>query len=257
MRSTFVFLHAHPDDESIFTGGTIAQLTAAGHRVVVVYATSGELGRGEAPGIGHRRRSEARTACDILGVERVVFLDHHDSGIHADRRLRPWGAFADVHVEVVAEQLAAIVDGERARALVVDDVGGIYGHPDHIHANRVGALASRMAEIESWYDVTLDREYLHFVDAHVAHLAGSSLPVPRRIGRPTVEISVTVDVRTALSRKLVAVAAHASQTGGDPTFGSGAGFADVYGYEWFVRHGAPTALDRLDVSTRHASRALA
>ena len=68
---TIAFLHAHPDDEAIFTGGTLARLAAAGHRTVVVVATSGELGRddGHLEPLASRRRAETESAC----TERAPF----------------------------------------------------------------------------------------------------------------------------------------------------------------------------------------
>jgi LmbE family N-acetylglucosaminyl deacetylase len=85
--STVVTFHAHPDDEAILTGGTIARLTGEGHRVVLVVATRGELGDVPdgllAPGqdLGQRRTAETRWAAEILGVGRVEFLGYHDSGM--------------------------------------------------------------------------------------------------------------------------------------------------------------------------------
>ena len=248
--STFVLLHAHPDDEAIFTGGTIARLSARGHRVVVIFATSGELGLGAGPGLAERRRNEAHEACELLGVDRVVFLDHQDSGMFQGRDL-PWGAFTGVKVDVAADHVAAIAEGERADALVTYDARGVYGHPDHIHAHLVGAAAARIAGVPTWYESTVDREYLHFVDTHVANLAGAALATRPVVGTPTVEITSTVDVRQMLDVKLAAIAAHRSQVS-DPTFGSAEHFDEVYGYEWFVRHGPTTALDELGMAVSRA-----
>jgi LmbE family N-acetylglucosaminyl deacetylase len=254
---TFVFLHAHPDDEAIFTGGTIARLSEAGHRVVVVYATAGELGRGAGPELAATRRAEAEDACRVLGVERVVFLDHHDSGLSDDPWDQPWGAFAGELVDEVADHLAAIVVGEQAAALITYDVGGIYAHPDHLHAHAVGAEAARLAGLPTWYEVTVDREYLHFVDTHVAAVAGRSISTFQDIGVTTVEIATTVDVRAVLAAKFGAIAAHRSQVEADPSLGAAASFAEVYGYEWFIRHGQETPLDGLGLVTAGPRRALA
>jgi len=250
-RSTVVFLHAHPDDEAIFTGGTIALLAARGHRVVVVYATSGELGFGSSAELGVRRRAEAQQACVLLGVDRVVFLHHCDSGLDDDPRSQPHGAFAGVAVDHAAEHLAAILDGERAEALVTYDSGGIYGHPDHVHAHRVASAAVDLVGLDTWYEVTVDREYLHFVDTHVAAAASESLPRPRAVGSVSVEIDLTVDVRSVLGVKHAAIDAHSSQVA-DPTFGAAGAFPDVYGYEWFLRHGVPGPLDALAIDTTTA-----
>ncbi|HPU39378.1 MAG TPA: PIG-L family deacetylase [Microthrixaceae bacterium] len=249
--STIVFFHAHPDDESIFTGGTIARLTDSGHRSIVVFATSGELGQGAGPELAAARRAEARAACAVLGAEPPVFLDHVDSGLSPDPTTRPTGAFADCRIEVVAGGLAVIAEQVDANALVTYDGGGIYGHPDHVHAHHVGRVAAGIAALTTWYEVTVDREHLHFVDTHVAALAGDAMAAhfvdqAPAVGLSTVEISTTVDVSGALDRKLRAIAAHRSQVGADPTFGAGAGFEDVYGTEWYVRHGERTVLDDLE-----------
>lgn len=242
--STVVVLHAHPDDEAIFTGGTIALLADAGHRVVVVFATSGELGTGAGPGLAGRRREEARAACRLLGARRVVFLDHHDSGVHPDPAERPLGAFSNVAVHHAADHVAALLDGEGADVLVTYDSCGVYPHPDHLHVHRVGSEAARSSGLHTWYEVTVDREYLHFVDTHVAALAGAAVEPMLRLGSATVEITTTVDVRPVLARKLLAIAEHGSQVP-DPTFGAEHRFPEVYGYEWFIRHGPAHVLEDL------------
>ncbi len=68
------------------------------------------------------------------------------------------------------------------------------------------------------------------------------------------EISTVIDVGSVLTSKLDAIAAHRSQVPDDPTFGSGNGFADVYGYEWFIRHGGPTELDALARKVQERAR---
>src|SRR5207237_4284587 len=83
--ATVVFVHAHPDDEAIFTAGTMCLLHAAGHRVVLVVATGGELGlpHEDADGPAHLaalRRDETAEAAGLLGVARTHFLGYHDSG---------------------------------------------------------------------------------------------------------------------------------------------------------------------------------
>src|SRR5687768_1293897 len=84
--ATLVCFHAHPDDEAIATGGTMARAAAEGHRVVPVVATDGSCG--ELPddlapdeSLAHRRRAETLRSAEILGVDRVVFLDYVDSGM--------------------------------------------------------------------------------------------------------------------------------------------------------------------------------
>src|SRR5207245_7343646 len=87
--ATVVFVHAHPDDEAIFTAGTMRLLSEAGHRVVLVVATGGELGlpHEDAAGPEHLaavRRGETDAAAALLGVARTEFLGYHDSGMEED-----------------------------------------------------------------------------------------------------------------------------------------------------------------------------
>ena len=255
-RQSIVFFHAHPDDEAIFSGGTMARLAGDGHRVVVVMATSGGRGQSIATALGAdepsvswlpaQRERELDTACRILGVARVVLLRYEDSGIEPTREGDPT-PFCDVAIDEIATRLARVIDEERASALVVYDEGGIYGHPDHVHVHRAGMEAARRSSLETIYEMTIDREYLHFVDTHLIDHAREALPHIEHIGVPTVFVSTTVDVRSVLAQKKAAITAHASQV--QPSSSvvrlSAASFRDVYGYEWFVRHGPPNLIETL------------
>ncbi|HKY75977.1 MAG TPA: PIG-L family deacetylase, partial [Acidimicrobiia bacterium] len=138
---TVVFFHAHPDDEAIFTGGTMALLAAAGWRVVLVVATAGEQGLSsalvgpEVP-LAVRRTAETAQAAEYLGAQRIEFLGYHDSGVDGPGD-RPVGAFADAPLAEAAGRLAGILAEERAQALVGYDARGIYGHVDHVHVHHV------------------------------------------------------------------------------------------------------------------------
>src|SRR5690606_11635927 len=85
--ATIVSFHAHPDDESIQTGGTLAKAARAGHRVVLVFATRGEHGEvadgflDEGETLGARREQECHRSAEVLGAHRVAFLDFIDSGM--------------------------------------------------------------------------------------------------------------------------------------------------------------------------------
>jgi LmbE family N-acetylglucosaminyl deacetylase len=244
---TVVFFHAHPDDEAIFTGGTIALLADAGVRVTVVIATSGEQGvhHGAATPLAEHRAHETRLACAALGVDHVEFLGYEDSGLAVPGEPMHDAAFALADVDEAAARLAAILHDVDAGALVYYDEGGIYGHADHLAVHRVGRRAAELASVPTVYEATVDREYLHFVETHLVDLAVLSMHEAVPTGVPTVLVTTTIDVTAVIGRKRAAIAAHASQIPSDSTVLAfdDATFAGVYGYEWYVRTGQPGALD--------------
>jgi LmbE family N-acetylglucosaminyl deacetylase len=258
---TVVFVHAHPDDEAIFTGGTLRRLASAGHRVVVVVATGGELGLApegvevRACGAGvaalaAQRTAETEEAAALLGVARVAWLGYHDSGMAGDPANDAPGSFWSADLADAVDQLAAVLREEDPAAVVAYDADGIYGHPDHVQVHRVTHRAATAAGVATVYDAIVDREYLHFVETHLveeAILAGDLGLVRSHIGVASVEIGATVDVRDVLDVKRAAMAAHASQI---PESTSALQlpadhFADVYGWEWYVRSGPPGPIDAL------------
>jgi LmbE family N-acetylglucosaminyl deacetylase len=158
--STVVFFHAHPDDEAIFTGGTIRRLVDDGHRVVVALATNGSADPESTE--AQVRVREAQDACAVLGVSRLATLGLGDSGLHADDA--PTHSFWAADTHDIAELLAVLLREEDAAALVVYDDHGIYGHPDHVAVHRVGMAAAALAATPTVYECTVDREYLLFVE---------------------------------------------------------------------------------------------
>src|SRR6478735_6011941 len=169
---TVVSFHAHPDDEALLTGGTLSKLSAAGHRVVLVLATSGEAGLaatayGGDGRLGDVRVHEVNASARALGVARVVLLEYADSG-YPEPRPRDVDAsarcFADVEVETAAERLATVLREERAEVLTTYDRNGGYGHPDHVQVHRVGARAAWLAGTPLVLESTIDRTLLTRVD---------------------------------------------------------------------------------------------
>src|SRR5947208_9195882 len=214
VSGTLVFFHAHPDDEAIFTGGTMALLARAGWRLVLVLATQGEQGESSplvGPGVplAVRRVAETAAAAEGLGVERVEFLGSPDSGMVGDPANEAAGAFSRAPLHEAAARLGQVLAEERPDALVGYDEGGIYGHPDHIAVHRVARRAAGVAGVATVYEATVDREYLHFVETHLV-VEASLGPQPERgrlglaatgLGLSTVEVDCTVDVRTVLEVK--------------------------------------------------------
>lgn len=245
--STVLFFHAHPDDEAIFTALTMRRLADQGHRVVLVTATSGELG---VPlftlplreSVGRRRVAELEASCAALGVARLVLLGRRDSGMPGDSANGHRRALARAAVPRVGSALADVAVSEGASAIVHYDGNGIYGHPDHVAVHRIGALAAGLAGVTA-YEATVDREYIHFVEQHLVE--GS---VPRE-GRPAVgasSVEITTAVRGSageLAAKRAAMAAHASQIPPDTMYAPS--YDDVYGLEWYIRRGRAGVLEEL------------
>jgi LmbE family N-acetylglucosaminyl deacetylase len=252
---TTVFFHAHPDDEAIFTGGTIIRLAAAGHRVVLLVATGGELGELPHPltcrdGLADTRRRVTLRAAELLGVESVRFLDYQDSGMAGDPANDAPGSLWSADASEVAEATAKVIREEAADALVIYDEFGVYGHPDHVAVHRAGMAAAADTLVATVYEATVDREYLHFVETHLVEEAimTADLGLARsHLGVPSVLVTTTIDVRGVLDTKRAAMAAHASQIP-ETTTALQLGlehFSDVYGYEWYVRHGPPGPIEQL------------
>ncbi|HST82642.1 MAG TPA: PIG-L family deacetylase [Kineosporiaceae bacterium] len=237
--ATAVVVHAHPDDEAIFTGATIHHLVERGVRVVLVTATSGEAGepriplqRGET--IGRRRREELERACDLLGVARLVMLGYQDSGAH--RGPYPSGSLGAAEPEAIARRVTAVAEAEQAAAVIHYDPQGIYGHVDHVQVHRAGAQAAVRLGITG-YEATVDGAQLRIQLAdggrHLLHAAAGD---DAELGVSAATISLAVQASpAALVAKRAAMAAHASQIG--PEFLEPERFDGGYGQEWFVRRG--------------------
>ncbi|HEU5035452.1 MAG TPA: PIG-L family deacetylase [Nocardioides sp.] len=244
---TIVSLHAHPDDEALLTGGWLAQRAAAGDRVVLVFATDGGAGL---TGAGHAstslsrvRRAEGLASAAALGVGRVVWLGHADSGM-ADHPARGDRRFVDTSVDGAARAVAAVLDGEGADILTGYDARGGYGHPDHVQVHRVARRAQELAASRPLLlEATLDRTWLvrllRLVRPAERLLPGLTVPGDDVFtGRDAIDLAV--DVRPQLAAKRAALAAHASQRRGGLRTAAillalpGPLARRVLGTEWFV-----------------------
>lgn len=159
-----VSLHAHPDDEVMLTGQLLAKAAAVGLRTVVVYGTRGEAGQTDldlgSETLGQRRAREAEAACALLGVARVEFLDHVDSGMAGDQTNDHPAAFTNADPGEVAAQVAGLLADEPVLAVVGYDANGTYGHPDHVQVHRVAAELAPLVGATWLLDATYNREYL-------------------------------------------------------------------------------------------------
>lgn len=250
--STLVSFHAHPDDEAIATGGTLAKVAAEGHRVVVVFATRGEHGEVDDgvldPGeeLWQRRVAETHAAAALLGVARVEFLGYLDSGMVDTPENKAPGSFWQADVDEAADRLAAILAEEGAQVLTIYDERGNYGHPDHIQVHRVGLRAAEGAGVQKLYMATANRDHLRRLLTQAAEFgidpSEAFDPDEFDLGVDEGRITATVDVHAFLDQKRASMAAHASQIGETSFFLSmpAPAFAAAFGTEWFIRVGGPT-----------------
>ena len=225
--ATVVFLHAHPDDECMTTGGTMARLAGEGHRVVLVTATDGA--RGEVPEgllaegetLAGRRRLELEASARALGVASLHHLGYADSGMAGTEGNAAPEAFCNVDVEEAAARLARLLEEEGADVLVAYDEHGGYGHPDHIQVHRVGLRAADLAGTPGLYQATISRDDILRFMAEAAELGmappdAEGMPTPEEmatIGLPDAEITTRVEVHDQVPAKLAAMRCHETQVG--------------------------------------------
>ena len=243
---TLVCFHAHPDDESIATGGTIARAVAEGHRVVLVMATGGEYG--ETPAdlaagetLRDRRRAETERSAAVLGVHRVAWLGYHDSGMTGWEQNSLPDSFIGADVEEAATRLAEILRTEHADVLTAYDWHGNYGHPDHIQVHRVGMRAAEMAGVRV-VQATMNRDAMR-VMAQQAKEAGADEFDPdgpaddgNPMGTPAADITYAVDVTPWVLQKRESIRCHASQITDSGFFSQMPDdvFAFAFGTEYFI-----------------------
>jgi len=245
---TIVSFHAHPDDESIAAGGTLARAAAAGHRVVLVFATRGELGE-PVPGVlepgeplSTRRSAECYASAAVLGAKRVEFLGYTDSGMMGEPANDAPYCFWQANVEHAARRLAVILDEEEPDVLTSYDDNGGYGHPDHIQVHRVGRRAGELSAVPVIAQSTVNRDWL----ARGMRGSGSAPvelpPEVQKMGKPEAEITHRVQAVDFVEQKRASMRAHASQmapdhfllTLPDPVFAMG------MGVEFYIVESAPS-----------------
>jgi LmbE family N-acetylglucosaminyl deacetylase len=253
-----VAFHAHPDDEALFTGGTLARYSAQGHRVVVVVATEGERGLAagnvaDSADLGAVRAAELDRAASALGVARVVSLGYGDSGYDAggldSAAAPPAGSFCAAPVAEAAERLRAVLVEEGADALTVYDEAGGYGHRDHARVREVGLAAAAAAGTPRVFEATVEREALlrgvRLLNRLGVRPGGASAADFAAAFRPRAQITHVLDVRPYVRAKQAALAAHASQASGGTDVRTVGLLARlpwpvsrvVLGREWFVEVG--------------------
>ena len=254
---TLVCFHAHPDDESISTGGSMARAVAEGHRVVLVVATNGDFGEvpddlAEGESLVDRRRMESAASVTELGVHRLVWLGYKDSGMTGWPQNEDPDSFLQAPLDDAAERLAAVLREEAADVLTVYDWHGNYGHPDHIKVHAVGHRAAELAATANEFESTMNRDAMKRFFAAAREMGDATGPggedwdpdAPaddgNPFGTPETELTHMVDVSAYLAQKRASISCHKSQVTDAGFFMSlpDEPFAMAFSTEWFIRKGA-------------------
>lgn len=159
-RPSLLTVHAHPDDESIATGGIMARYSRAGVRVTCVICTGGEEGEIVVPEMDtpdhHARLAEIRAgelqrALEALGPVESRALGYRDSGMMGAPANDTPGNLWTADLDEAVGRLVRIVRDVRPQVIVGYNHFGGYGHPDHVRAAQLAVLAFERAGDPAWY----------------------------------------------------------------------------------------------------------
>jgi len=235
-----LLVHAHPDDESVGTGATMAHYAALGAHVTLVTCTLGEEGEihvpelallapAEADQLGGYRIAELRAACAALGVTDYRFLGgagrYRDSGMMGLDTNRHPRAFWQADLDEAAGYLVEVMRQVRPQVMITYDDNGFYGHPDHIQAHRVAMRAAELADREGlgpekiyWTAVprsVMEAGMAAFQESSDNPFAGLESIDELPFGTPDEQITACIDATDHQDAKLAALRAHATQIPAD------------------------------------------
>jgi len=202
---------AHPDDESLACGGTLARLADEGLRVVAMSASHGERGSQTGPArdeaLGRARALELRDAAATLGIAEVIIGDHPDGDLQ-------WA-----HVTELQAELITFIRRRRPAAVITFGEDGLYWHRDHVgvHERTTTAVRALGAEAPPLYYVTMARGVMTEIVA-AARKSGWTAPPkgfwslePEAFGIAAEPATITLNVEDWVPRKLSAIRCHRSQ----------------------------------------------
>jgi LmbE family N-acetylglucosaminyl deacetylase len=231
-RLALLAIFAHPDDESLAMGGTLARYAHAGVEVSLVCATRGEWGSISDPtlatreNLGDVREQELRAACRVLGVSQLRFLDCPDSGVN------------HTYWPDIEEKIVRYIRELRPDVIVTFGPDGLYGHPDHIAVSMLTTAAFKSAseacrfpqqmelgllphQASKLYYAQMPRRL--FIEFHEALTAKHNAPQlwgfdADSFGVPEELITTTIDLADEVLTKLRALRCHRTQLVADNMF---------------------------------------
>lgn len=223
-------IYAHPDDEILGAGGTLALAAECGVHVALVVATRGEAGEIQRPGtatpetLPQVREQEMRCSARTLGISELIFLDYRDSGMPGTPENEHPDAFINAEVVEVRARLAEIIEHLNPDVIITFEPFGGYGHPDHKAINRhtLAALDNLSGSLQSLPRVfyhLLPRSLFEEMKRRVAARGGDTGGYDEMIEDaaaerwPDDQIHAIVDISSTIDKKWGAWNCHRTQFG--------------------------------------------
>lgn len=258
-----LLVHAHPDDESISNGATMAKYVSEGAQVTLITCTRGEEGEVLVPELAHlaaahqddlgsHRITELADAMKILGVTDHRFLgEYRDSGMMGTEPNSRPDVFWQANLDEAAGKLVKIIREVKPQVLITYDEFGGYGHPDHIQAHRVAMRAAELAadnnfgEGKAWdiskiYWNTMPRSVIEEGMKKMKELGSDFFGTDNVDDLPFVKpdevVTTVIDGTKFTEKKMAALAAHKTQISVDgPFFALSNNLGNqVWGHEYYT-----------------------
>jgi LmbE family N-acetylglucosaminyl deacetylase len=270
---TLLFVGAHPDDETLGVGGTLAQYAAAGVRVYYLCATRGEVGLtdqaqdDEHDSLGDIRWDELKCAAKILGLADAIYLGYRDSGMPGSKDNDHPKALVNAPFEQVVGRIVKVIRELQPQVVVTFNSIGGYRHPDHIAVHNTTVKAFYAARDPKQYPEAgsaykPQKLYFSLFSPGLLKIAVKLLPLfgkdPRRFGQNNdvdlvslAQVDFPVHAIVSLSGQSIdkrnkATACHASQAnGGSPSTGFLSIISKIFGRRDLYMRAHPLADKRL------------
>jgi N-acetyl-1-D-myo-inositol-2-amino-2-deoxy-alpha-D-glucopyranoside deacetylase len=238
-----LLVHAHPDDETINNGVTMAKYAALGAQVTLVTCTRGEEGEvlvnelanlasDKDDKLGEHREIELKDAMDELGIKDFRFLGApskkwRDSGMMGTPANDRDDVFWQADLDEASNELVKIILEIKPQVLITYDEFGGYGHPDHIKAHRVAMRAAELAANQGWqvnkiYWNTMPRSVIQMGIEKMKEVGsdffGAESADDLPFAKPDELVSTVVNAPEYVPAKLAAMKAHATQISVDGPF---------------------------------------
>ena len=262
-----MLVHAHPDDETINNGITMAHYASRGHHVTLVTCTRGEEGEVLVPDLTHlashqedrlgkHREGELADAMAIIGISDFRFLggekrSYRDSGMMGTPPNERKDSFWQSDLEQAADDLGAVMLEVRPHVLITYDEFGGYGHPDHIKANQIAMRAAEKIR-SSWsiqkiywntIPISVIEQGIEAMKGSDTQFFGVDKAEDFPFAKPDASVTTVITDESMLDRKMAAMRAHATQITVDgPFFALSNNLGtQVWGREFYTLvHGQPS-----------------